>query len=1405
MTRAFGKLVKWFYFVIAIALILLAVLVQSGRSFSHLLGDYDQNIASYLSSKLNAQVTIGSIEADWGGLKPGVVIQNFSIKSHSNQPIVAFKQARLRFDIVESLLNFRLVWSNLSLSQVDMTFAQTADGFWQIPGLPKRADADQPEVHLDALVDMLLLSTKIEFQSSHLSFRFVSGKEVVLDSPYLLFENSGDFHRLSLQVDVDEQSRSVYLVMEGEGDPRDTDDFRSRGYLQLNRFPTSEPIAAANAFLLSGADASSIQSEGMVDANIWFETRAGGKGYDLTGRLGLQRLSLPLGERRISLDNFSTELSGYWLPGGQWQLGLQQVKAGIGEQKIADVNLAVAAAGFNKPLKISLDNLDLARVHDMVGSVGALGEGRLQEVLKALDPRGQLHNLQLILPVHQPKEWQLRANLEQVATNAWQGVPALAGVDGYVQAGQKGGFVDIDSRQSFSMHYSPTYKAPMEYDRAKGQVAWHLQPEKNQIYVNSGQLEFQKGDELARGYMWLSLPWQRNTGDIDLYLQIGAKQLNASLYQKYTPAVVPETLLDWLEQSVGAENPGIATEAGFVYRGTLNTKNTMARTYQLYLDIEDAELNYHPGWPALTQLDGLLLVGDMNIAASVTDAGIYTSRVKHAEVRVNPRAKGKGSLLKVDSEITGAASDGIRVLREGMLRQYLGSSMDSWSMQGEMQARLDLDIPIGTGEEKPAGAHQQVSVDLQVPQFELQNLNLVAHELTGHINYNSDTGISSDTLHARFFDQPVEVTLGTRKLDDSSQTLIDISGEVDVQQLAYWSKRPELMFLKGNLPYKTLVELNHRPRAEKSLVELSPEEVIDPQLSATEFAQSAFAAVTINSDLTDVAVDLPAPYGKPAAEQRPLEVKVLLHENQAQIDVQYNADIQALFRTDRANENRLLNANIALGSEATFSTQPQFLVSGYLPGIDLDAWKEVQARYKTYTERLAPVVAQGVNAQQSAVPALLANPEVEGQIAGLPFRAELQLGQYELGSLKLENLNVAAVPVRIGWQLDLKNTIVEGRLLIPDSRFKPLQVDLARLSLTKEILGLAETPDTASVALGTGETAESAAPTQVSEPVAPKEVIDPRKLPLANITVASLMLDGNNYGNWSLQLRPNNLGVVINNIRGSIRGVTIAGVDGSAEGAKLIWQDGPEGVQSRFIGNLETGDMAAVLRAWDKPDTIESHAARYRTDLYWAGSPQDFGLVNLNGEMSIWLEKGRFKRDASAGDGILRLMSVLNFDSLARRMRLDFSDLYKSGLAYDEINGKVRFNQGILVFEEPLLVRTPSSGLQMAGTINLRKETINGRLVATLPVAGNLTFFAALATGLPAAAGVYLVSKLFKKQVDQATSISYTIKGGWDDPQMSFDRLFESEKSLRDSVSEEESSQTETPVPQEASAAEVEN
>ena len=63
--------------------------------------------------------------------------------------------------------------------------------------------------------------------------------------------------------------------------------------------------------------------------------------------------------------------------------------------------------------------------------------------------------------------------------------------------------------------------------------------------------------------------------------------------------------------------------------------------------------------------------------------------------------------------------------------------------------------------------------------------------------------------------------------------------------------------------------------------------------------------------------------------------------------------------------------------------------------------------------------------------------------------------------------------------------------------------------------------------------------------------------------------------------------------------------------------------------------------------------------------------------------------------------------------------------------------------------------------------------MATLPVVNNLPWVAALTAGLPIAAGVFVVSKLFEKQVSQLASAVYSIGGSWDDPQIRLDRIFD--------------------------------
>ena len=140
---------------------------------------------------------------------------------------------------------------------------------------------------------------------------------------------------------------------------------------------------------------------------------------------------------------------------------------------------------------------------------------------------------------------------------------------------------------------------------------------------------------------------------------------------------------------------------------------------------------------------------------------------------------------------------------------------------------------------------------------------------------------------------------------------------------------------------------------------------------------------------------------------------------------------------------------------------------------------------------------------------------------------------------------------------------------------------------------------------------------------------------------------------------------------------------------------------------------------------------------------------------------------------LLQLFALFNFDTIARRLRLDFSDLNTEGLAYDTVRGRFMFDREHVRLPEdsPLVVDTSSADLRLTGTLNMRAKTINSELLATLPVAGNLAVAAAFVAGLPAAAGVYVVGKLFKKQVDDIASVRYNVTGAWTNPAVEVARI----------------------------------
>ena len=152
----------------------------------------------------------------------------------------------------------------------------------------------------------------------------------------------------------------------------------------------------------------------------------------------------------------------------------------------------------------------------------------------------------------------------------------------------------------------------------------------------------------------------------------------------------------------------------------------------------------------------------------------------------------------------------------------------------------------------------------------------------------------------------------------------------------------------------------------------------------------------------------------------------------------------------------------------------------------------------------------------------------------------------------------------------------------------------------------------------------------------------------------------------------------------------------------------------------------------------------------------------------------------------LKLFSLFNFANWLRRLKLDFSDVIGEHLPFNNLQGSVYLDQGNARMLEPLIVKMPSGRMSLAGDFDLLAETADAQLVVTLPVATALPWVVALLGGIPAAAGVYITSKLVSEQVDRLSSISYKINGLWDDLEVSVDKIFaaqlEVDSSLNSSI-----------------------
>lgn len=481
-------------------------------------------------------------------------------------------------------------------------------------------------------------------------------------------------------------------------------------------------------------------------------------------------------------------------------------------------------------------------------------------------------------------------------------------------------------------------------------------------------------------------------------------------------------------------------------------------------------------------------------------------------------------------------------------------------------------------------------------------------------------------------------------------------------------------------------------------------------------------SLTLTSDLTGLESTLPLPLKKDREDPRRFELGLTFAVDHSLLEASLEGGLEAMFRLSGDSFTR---GDIALGGiEAILPNEnlinpgaPRITLRGKLDDFDFDQW------FDTFNEG---------GDTQSLDPQQL-NPDID-----------IQVGKLRVAGRDFADMEIAGKVKENHWWFYGRGDKLAGELTIP---LAPgfMALDLDYLVLPKPDFGPGE-----------GQGLHS---------------FLPRDLPELDFSTLGLRVGEQELGELSFSIRQIPDGVRFANLRGELRGISIFPTP-DGQPAFLSWTEAKGKHATGFRGLLSTFDFSGVMLAWDLPVLLNSKEAVFITELAWKGRPWEITPALLTGNVSLSLKDGNFYRaPGAASNALIRLIGLINLDTWVRRLRLDFSDFFGSGVAYDQLEGNLVFKQGMMAFQ-PIKVELPSGKMRLQGQAGLKDESIDARMVATLPVGTNLPWIAALAGGLPAAAGVYLTSRIFDKQVDKVSSLSYRIKGKWSDPEVKVDKIF---------------------------------
>ncbi|CTS17453.1 AsmA2 domain-containing protein YhdP [Shigella boydii] len=934
------------------ALVVIAALLVSGLRIAlpHL-DAWRPEILNKIESATGMPVEASQLSASWQNFGPTLEAHDIRAELKDGGEF-SVKRVTLALDVWQSLLHMRWQFRDLT--------------FWQLRFRTNTlitSGGGNDSLEASHISDLFLRQfDHFDLRDSEVSFLTPSGQRAELAIPQLTWLNDPRRHRAEGLVSLSSLT-GQHGVMQVRMDLRDDEGLLSNGrvWLQADDIDLKpwlgkwmqDNIALETAqFSLEGW--MTIDKGDVTGGDVWL--KQGGASW--LGEKQTHTLSVDNLTAHITRENpgwqFSIPDTRITMDGKPWPSGALTL-AWIPEQDVGGKD--------NKrsdELRIRASNLELAGLEGIRPLAAKLSPA-LGDVWRSTQPSGKINTLALDIPLQAADKTRFQASWSDLAWKQWKLLPGAEHFSGTLSGSVENGLLTASMKQA-KMPYETVFRAPLEIADGQATISW-LNNDKG-FQLDGRNIDVKAKAVHARGgFRYLQPandePW--------LGILAGISTDDGSQAWRYFPEnLMGKDLVDYLS---GAIQGGEADNATLVYGGNpqLFPYKHNEGQFEVLVPLRNAKFAFQPDWPALTNLD--IELDFINDGLWMKTDGVNLGGVRASNLTAVIPDYSKEKLL-IDADIKGPGKAVGPYFDETPLKDSLGATLQELQLDGDVNARLHLDIPLN-GELVTAKGE----VTLRNNSLFIKPLDSTLKNLSGKFSFiNGD--LQSEPLTASWFNQPLNVDFSTKEGAKAYQVAVNLNGN---WQPAKTGVLPEAVneALSGSVAWdgKVGIELPYHAGATYN--------------------------VELNGDLKNVSSHLPSPLAKPAGEPLPVNVKV-------------DGNLNSFELTGQAGADNHFNSRWLLGQKLTLDRAIWAADSKTLPPLPEQSGVELNMPPMNGAEWLALF-------QKGAA-------ERVGGAASFPQHITLRTPMLSLGNQQWNNLSIVSLPTANGTLVEAQGREINATL-----------------------------------------------------------------------------------------------------------------------------------------------------------------------------------------------------------------------------------------------------------------------------------------------------------------------------------------------------------------------------------------